>query len=217
MSWGCARGDILFLVFFERRKSWRVISIAQYEQLIIEQVNSSHLLIFAGSLVTEGRESKSIGALLNHVTAHYDLKAAQLFDNRLIWGKRHLYSAIWHAYQAATHDQMISKTLSIEILLYAAGQRQIHKAIEILGVNPTTRSIVGTLLGDDLPSLREAYTYLLEKLEMTADLAKLSDFNLKKEHVLAKLVGTELTPREMNSFEIEKAILQKVGLLALER
>lgn len=167
--------------------------------------------------MTEGKEPAVIGALLNHVTAHYDIKAAQLFDNRFIWGKRHLYSAIWHAYQAAIHNRMISRTLSMEMLLYAAGQRQIHKAIKILGIGPTTRSIVGTILGNNLSTLREAYSYLLENLEMHADLAMLNNLSLKKEHVLAKLLGTELIHREMNSLEIEKAILQKVGMLALER
>jgi KEOPS complex subunit Cgi121 len=196
---------------------WRVVSIARYEQPLLERVNSSHLLIFAGSLVTEGREPGAIGALLTHTTTHYDIKAAQLFDSRFIWGKRHLYSAIWHACQAAIHEQMISKTLSMEMLLYAAGQRQIQKAIEILGVGITTRSIVGAILGDNLISIREAYAYFMDALAVNPDISLLDSYDLKKEYVMTKFLGSELEHREMNFLEIEKAVLQRVGMLALER
>ncbi|MFW9856508.1 MAG: KEOPS complex subunit Cgi121 [Candidatus Thorarchaeota archaeon] len=180
-------------------------------------VNSSHVLIFSGSLLTKAHEPATIGALLTHVTAHHDIRAAQLFDNRFIWGKRHLYSAVWHAYQAATHDQMISKTLSMEMLLYAAGQRQIQKAIEILGIGSTTRNIAGVILGDNLIPMHEAYAYLRDALDMQEDISLLNKYNLKREFVLANLLELEIEQPEMTDLDIEKAVLQRVGMLALER
>ncbi|MFW9777910.1 MAG: KEOPS complex subunit Cgi121 [Candidatus Heimdallarchaeota archaeon] len=180
-------------------------------------VNSSHVLIFSGSLLTKTHEPAAIGALLAHVTAHYNIRGAQLFDNRFIWGKRHLYSAVWHAYHAATHNQMISKTLSMEMLLYAAGQRQIQKAIEILGVRSSTRSLAGVILGDNLTPLREAYAYLRDVLDMQEDISLLNQYNLKRDFVLTNLVELEVEHREMTDLDIEKAVLQRVGTLALER
>ena len=71
-----------------------------------------------------------------------------IVDNRFIWGYRHLFSSIWHALKAEKGDKMISKTLSIEILLYTSGNRQIKKAIELSGVNDRTEEIAGILIGN---------------------------------------------------------------------
>lgn len=105
----------------------------------------------------------------------------------------------------------------MEMLLYAAGQRQIQKAIEILGVRSSTRSLAGVILGDNLTPLREAYAYLRDVLDMQEDISLLNQYNLKRDFVLTNLVELEVEHREMTDLDIEKAVLQRVGTLALER
>lgn len=62
------------------------------------------------------------------------LKALQSFNPTRVLNTHHLESAVWHAILAQQANKMISKSLSLEILLYLSCQRQIHKGIEYLGL-----------------------------------------------------------------------------------
>jgi KEOPS complex subunit Cgi121 len=139
-----------------------------------------------------------------------------LFDNRFIWGYRHLYSAIWHALNAKKNNRMISKTLSIEVLLYAAGKRQIKKAFT-LGVKETTQEVVGVLLGEVDQILINANLQLQKELGLTPDLNLLDDFSSKNQYVIKELMDEGFPANNYTFSEIEKAILQKIALLALEK
>ncbi|MFX1285211.1 MAG: KEOPS complex subunit Cgi121 [Promethearchaeota archaeon] len=159
---------------------------------------------------------ENVGAILNQITGEYNLLASQLFDNRYIWGYRHLYSAVWHALNAKKNDQMISKTLSIEVLLYVATERQIRKAITFLGVKETTKDITGVLLGDPVKHLINAYNQLQKKLCVTPNMDLLNDFSSKNQHLIKILMDDGYLARDFTFIDIEKAILQKIALLALE-
>lgn len=142
--------------------------------------------------------------------------ASQLFDNRYVWGYRHLYSAIWHALNAKKNNRMISKTLSIEVLLYAAGQRQIKKAIALLGVKENVDDVVGLLIGEKANQVINANIELQKKLYLKPNPKLLEDFSSKNQHVVEILVDEGFPANNFNYSEIEKAILQKIALLALE-
>jgi KEOPS complex subunit Cgi121 len=70
----------------------------------------------------------------------------QVFDAAVIAGQQHLLFATLNALTAFEQGQRISENLAIEILLYASGQRQISKAIERMGVKPTTATIAVAFL-----------------------------------------------------------------------
>ena len=53
-----------------------------------------------------------------------------IMDPMYVCGKDHIISAIRHAERSFEHGTNRSKTLLTEILLYAAGERQISKALE---------------------------------------------------------------------------------------
>ncbi len=55
---------------------------------------------------------------------------AVIMDPMYVCGKDHIVSAVRHAERSFDHGVNRSKTLLTEILLYAAGERQIHKAME---------------------------------------------------------------------------------------
>lgn len=59
----------------------------------------------------------------------------QFFKRDALWSETHLKSAVWHAWKAIKENYSISKSISIEFLLYATGQRQISKAVEYLGID----------------------------------------------------------------------------------
>ncbi len=181
----------------------------------MNQVNDSWVLVFAGSLVSKLNPS-NLGMILNQITSRFNLLAIQIFDNRYIWGYRHLYSAIWHAQNALKNNRMIAKTLSMEVLLYTAGQRQIKKAIELLGVKETTLDVVGLLLAETDYQLVNANIELQKELDLKPNLDLLDDFSSKNQYLI-KMLATEGFPANKFTFsEVENAILQRIALLTLE-
>ena len=66
----------------------------------------------------------------------------QAFDARLIYGKDHLISATTHAKRAFQQKTNATNSLALEILLYAAGERQIQKAIKKIGIKKGKQPIV---------------------------------------------------------------------------
>ncbi|MFX1538783.1 MAG: KEOPS complex subunit Cgi121 [Promethearchaeota archaeon] len=153
---------------------------------------------------------------MKQISSDFGLIAAQILDNNFVWGRQHLFSAIWHAYIAQKNNRMISKTLSMEILLYTAGQRQIKKAIKLLGVKDSTKDVLGILIGDDETPLIQAYFHIQNKLSLQLNLKMLDDFSTKKQFFVQMLIKDGFSAKEFTSNEIEKAILQKIALLAIE-
>ena len=58
----------------------------------------------------------------------------QTFNADMIYGKKHLESSILHAIRAFRNDLMSTKSLDMEILLYASGERQLKHAIPKMGI-----------------------------------------------------------------------------------
>jgi KEOPS complex subunit Cgi121 len=58
----------------------------------------------------------------------------QALDATVVYGKDHLVSAAEHALRAFEQGRNATNSLALEVLLYAAGERQIQKAITKMGV-----------------------------------------------------------------------------------
>ena len=71
-----------------------------------------------------------------------ELPIFQVIDGKSIVGKDQIISACWHAYNHFKNKMNISSQLSIEILLYIAGVRQINKALATLGVTNKTDNLI---------------------------------------------------------------------------
>jgi len=84
----------------------------------------------------------------------------QMFNAHLIAGFDHLFFACLNALKAFEEGKNISKDLAVETLLYASGQHQINKAIQMLGVTPKTKD-VAMLIISETP---EASMQALEKI-----------------------------------------------------
>lgn len=111
---------------------------------------------------------------------------------------------------------MITKSLSMEFLLYTAAQRQIKKAIKLLGIKETTREVVGVILGERESQLIEAKDVLLEELQLIPSKDVLNDYSNKAQYFIDMLKSEGFSVNEFSHSNIEKAILQRIALLALE-
>ena len=86
----------------------------------------------------------------------------QFFDAERIAGKVHLTFALLNALQAFNQKRNHSNSLEVEVLLYASGQRQIEKAIEMLGLRRDTTAISLLLLGSNEKAIKKAEDRVVE-------------------------------------------------------
>lgn len=72
----------------------------------------------------------------------------QLFEAQLVAGWEHLYFAALNALNAFRNKTNISKNLAVETLLYASAQRQIEKAVELLGIKPESSQVAVLIIAE---------------------------------------------------------------------
>ncbi len=80
----------------------------------------------------------------------------QLFDADLVVTWQHLYFAALNALTAFQNKYNLSKSLAVETVLYASAQRQIKKALELIGVKPDSRNVAALIIGNDVDLLGSA-------------------------------------------------------------
>ncbi len=80
----------------------------------------------------------------------------QIFDANLIADWEHLYFAALNALNAFESELNISNSLAMETLLYASAQRQIDKAIDLLGIKRESSQIAVIIIAKTLKEANSA-------------------------------------------------------------
>ena len=70
----------------------------------------------------------------------YDM-VIQVINADFVYGKDHLFSAVEHTIRSFKNQMNSLNSLSLEMLLYASGERQIQKAIEKIGIKNGNQKI----------------------------------------------------------------------------
>jgi len=86
--------------------------------------------------------------------------AIQFFDSSMIVDELHLLSAVQNAVNAWRGGYMKSRSLDVEIVVYASAQHQIGRALELMGVTDETESITVVVLGQQLDKVKECMSTL---------------------------------------------------------
>ena len=81
-------------------------------------------------------------AALKTIRARFPIAQIQLMRADRVAEKEHLIFAAKSAVRAFTQRYQRSHNLAVELLVYASCQRQISRAIQILGLTPQTREVV---------------------------------------------------------------------------
>ena len=84
---------------------------------------------------------ENVATFLQKIRKEMTPSLIQIFDAEHIAGKKHLFFATLNAFKAFDQTQNISDNIEMETLLYASGQRQIDKAIEMIGYIPTSTQL----------------------------------------------------------------------------
>ncbi|DAC72863.1 MAG TPA: hypothetical protein DSN98_03045 [Thermoplasmata archaeon] len=138
----------------------------------------------------------------------------QAFDAAAIYGKDHLISATTHAQRAFEQKTNATNSLALEILLYAAGERQIHKAIKKIGIRKGKQNIAFVIV-DELKRKADGKTYdtvidkLLKEFHLTRD-----DKVLEGDRdTLSRFGLTDHEIRTMPESKYNDLILEKVAMV----
>ncbi len=185
----------------------------------MERIDGHHLLIlgFSSSKVENPR------VLLSNLRHSFPRVRIQLMRADRIAGTEHLTLASANALRAFNQGQAHSRSLEMEILLYASCQRQISKAIEMLGLTPLTREVAVVALSES-PTILNTLPSDLESMiggELDPSVLevgtkqKLSGlrrvFDITKRELQATLL-----PNEKEEEAVKRLVIERSALLALE-
>ncbi|MDO9522804.1 MAG: KEOPS complex subunit Cgi121 [Methanocorpusculum sp.] len=107
-----------------------------------------------------------------------------LFDAAKIAGKPHIESAVMHAKRSFSEGKNIARTLSMEILVYASGQRQCSLAPRF-GLQKGQNQVYVLILDGDVERAEEEIRGLIEESnEVTATRETLKkEFDISEEEI----------------------------------
>jgi len=131
----------------------------------------------------------------------------QVFDARYVAGRSHLERAVKLAQRATERDDRIADDPAVEILLYAAGRRQIQRALE-MGVSPGECPVVAVVVGGD----EAGVTAALETRFQNAETLDLVDDELLCEFF-------EISDRELEATTgtLADIVRERVSMLVVEK
>ena len=147
---------------------------------------------------------------------------AQFFDAGKVASWQHLYFAALNALTAFNNRINISRTLGMETLLYAAGERQITKATEKMGIKSVTREVAVLAVGKDRKAVESANSKILRSIGGEQDDMVL-ELSGSKNDLIKRVFNIGETELEtvMRKSDLEKAlvdvVVERMALVSCER
>ena len=135
----------------------------------------------------------------------------QVFDADMIYSRNHILSSVLHALRAMEQNTNTTNSLSMEILLYASGERQLKHAIPKIGIKKGCSRIVLLALdiSDKISDFSKITSDILDSLHLSrndsvlnGDLETLIRFGVKQ---------TEIDTIMKHKYE--DIILEKIALV----
>jgi len=138
----------------------------------------------------------------------------QFFNASLIATREHLYFATLNALLAYRNRRNISKTIAMETMLYASAQRQIRKAIAMLGVKQDSSNVAVIIIGDKTDTVQKAFLVIKNRIAAGADETVL-ELTQEKTEKICKAYG--ITEKELASVSAESNNDKGIVDLIIER
>jgi KEOPS complex subunit Cgi121 len=146
----------------------------------------------------------------------------QFFDAKFVASWEHLYFAVLNALTAFKNKGNISKSLAMETVVYASAQRQIRKAMELLGVKSETSEIALLIIGENSEVVKSALATISASIDVQSDDAVL-ELSEEKRRIIQKAFGiSDLELKTvMEKDDLEKAlsnlVIEQMALLSTQR
>jgi KEOPS complex subunit Cgi121 len=161
-------------------------------------------------------------ALLNAVRDGLPLGVeVQFFDADLVATWEHLYFAALNALVAFRTDRNASKSVAVEVMLYASSQRQITRAIAHIGVKKTSRNIAAIIVGDSAEVVNEGLAAVSKCVGKAPDESVLALTEEKKRRIKQAFgISTVELETAGSRINVERAlvdlVIEKVALLSTQ-
>ncbi len=149
--------------------------------------------------------------LLNAIRREQRETAVQMLNAELVATWQHLYFAIINALTAFYTENNISKNIAVEMILYASAQRQIRKAIELMGVRCNTANVAVVITSENQDAVVSALTSVSKHIGSKPDetVLDLSESKILEIRSAFKISENELKTIE-KSGEIEQGLVDLV-------
>ncbi|MFP8957596.1 KEOPS complex subunit Cgi121 [Natrialbaceae archaeon A-CW3] len=134
----------------------------------------------------------------------------QAFDARYVAGRRHLERAVECADRALERGENVARDRAVEILLYAAGRRQIDRALE-MGVDEGEPDVVVLIDGDG------DETGAAKAVEKRFDFTNGSTLEPTDEETLCAFFEITDAERAATTATLEELVCERVALLEVEK
>ncbi len=145
--------------------------------------------------------------------------AVQFFDSKHVVGSQHLYFAALHALNAFDKNITISNSLAVEALLYASAQRQIKKAVQMLGIKEGTTEVAALIMTEKDHEKLDCLNQVAEMVpgerdDTVLDLADKKVKNIKKVFSISDLeVEAKLKKDGLEKEALTDLVIERMALL----
>lgn len=146
---------------------------------------------------------------VNSIASENDV-VIQGLNADLIAGERHLHFAIRKALRAITAGRNIAKDPGIEIMRYAAGERQIERSFSI-GLREGANNVVFVLFGD-MDNLIPALSAIRELIDEKPCPELLTYSNSKEKGILSLFGITDAEIEASGEEHIPELVIERVAL-----
>jgi len=145
----------------------------------------------------------------------------QFFDARYIATWRHLYFAALNALTAFNNEENVSKSLAMETLLYAAGDQQIKRATEQIGIKPVSRHLAVLIVGKENRTIRAAFSIISKNIdgqrdEKVLELSKEKIATIQKTFDISKTELMTVMERDDVDRALIDLVIERMALLSTE-
>ncbi len=152
-----------------------------------------------------------------------DSLTVQLMNGLLSADDAHLLSAAQNAVNAQSGKYMLSRTLDVEIIVYASAQRQIGRALDELGVYDSVENVAVVVIGNDRKSVEQS----LEKITTKVGKELSNPFEGSKERFDRIKTHFNIDEKEICTFTdsdddierqkaLSKCVVSRVSLVAID-
>jgi KEOPS complex subunit Cgi121 len=145
----------------------------------------------------------------------------QFLDAGFVATWQHLYFAALNALTAFKNRENISKSLSVETLLYASAQRQIRKAMELLGIKQNSREIAVLIIGENagkVDSALHAVSRILDgkRNDEVLELSQEKIENIRNAFEISDVELEAVTREGAMNKALTDLVIERMALLATE-
>jgi KEOPS complex subunit Cgi121 len=146
----------------------------------------------------------------------------QFFDARRVATWQHLFFAALNALTAFKNKENISKSLAMETLLYAAAERQITRAVELVGIGATSSDVAVLIIGKEPRKMKSALSMVSKNIggqrdEKVLELSKDKVAKIRKVFDFSEAMLRTVIEKN----DVEKAmtdlVVERMALLATQR